>query len=549
MNSLNGGGGKGPKGPSFDNLEQPPMKGGSDGEGDSGDDQKQGDQQQQGSGSGSGQSGDDQQNQQGQQQSGSGSGGASDQQIDNMSGKEAADSAQQSAQDAQTAATEAQNAANQAQQKASQSGSASDQAKADAAQQAANQAQSAANAAQKAAQDARSAAGIGDDQTARDKAKQARDAANQAKSAAKNAGSQSGQGGQQGQQGQQQGQDNKGQDQSKHSDRSQSQDGTEKGSKNNIAGNLGDQAVNVNVGDRWGGSDIISKEDGMAISEAEGEPFTTDEINQTPEQHAKAVINKNEKAIKDIGKGTSMPMDRKLARINEILSPSVVNWKNLLAKLFKNAGVKEEEQFKMKKSRMGGGFSRADRYEKVNPRNDILPSKNSADVFYLIDNSGSISERDLYRTFSEVLALECRKDMNIRKSALTYFSDDIDESKIRVWYKEDSKKKKMELMEQNGDVCGGTQIAKSVVHVTQLKKQFYSRNNPRTLIIVFTDAVDYDWKGIEQLPEDIKRRLIFIVLNGPGSGWGFDTVIPNILNAGISDKNIVPIDVTQDLKD
>jgi hypothetical protein len=133
LNSLNGGGGKGPKGPSFDNLEQPPMKGGGDGEGDSGDDQKQGDQQQQGSGSGSGQSGDDQQNQQGQQQSGSGSGGASDQQIDNMSGKEAADSAQQSAQDAQTAATEAQNAANQAQQKASQSGSASDKATADAA--------------------------------------------------------------------------------------------------------------------------------------------------------------------------------------------------------------------------------------------------------------------------------------------------------------------------------------------------------------------------------------------------------------------------------
>lgn len=548
LNSLNGGGGKGPKGPTFDNLEQPPMKGSGDGEGDSNDDQQKGDQQQQGSGSGKGQSGQDQQQQQGQQQSGGG-GGASDQQIDNMSGKEAADSAQQSANDAQTAATEAQNAANQAQQKAGQTGSASDKAKADAVQNAANQAQNAANAAQQAAQQARQAAGSGDDQTARDKAKQARDAAQQAKSAAKNAGSQSSQSGQQGQQGKQQGQGNKGQNQSKHSDRSQSQDGTEKGSKNNIAGNLGDQAVNVNVGDRWGGSDIISKEEGMAISEAEDEPFTTDEINQTPEQHAKAVINKNEKAIKDIGKGTSMPMDRKLARINEILSPSVVNWKNLLAKLFKNAGIKEEEQFKMKKSRMGGGFSRADRYEKVNPRNDVLPSKNSADVFYLIDNSGSISERDLYRTFSEVLALECRKDMNIRKSALTYFSDDIDESKIRVWYKEDSKKKKMELMEQNGDVCGGTQIAKSVVHVTQLKKQFYSRNNPRTLIIVFTDAVDYDWDGIAKLPDDIKRRLIFIVLNGPGSGWGFDTVIPNILNAGISDKNIVPIDVTQDLKD
>ena len=617
LNAQQGGGGGGPKGPTFDNLEEPPMQGGGKGK-DQNNDSKSGDNQQQGQGSGSGSSsqqdnsdidnmsgeqaaqaaqqaanqaqqsadaaqqkaqqsgsksdqqaansaqqaaneaqkaadaassaassGDEQtardkakearnaagkasdaaQQQDGQNGSGSGSG---QQNVDNMSGQEAANAAQQ-------AANQAQQAADNAKQKAQQSGSGADKSAADAAQQSANEAQSAANQAQQAAAN-------GDDDQARQKAKEAQAAAEKAKGAA------GGKPGQNGQQNQQQGQGHRGEDQGKYNERT-SQDGTEKGSKNNIEGNLSDAPVHVSVGEKWGGSDVISKEQGMEISQQEGNPFSTDEINQTPEQHAKSVIAKNEKEIKDIGKGTSMPMDRKLAKINEILSPSIINWKNLLAKLFKNAGIKEEELFKMKKSRMGGGFSRADRYEKVNPRNDVLPSMNSADVFYLIDNSGSISARDLYRTFSEVLALECRKDMNIRKSALTYFSDDIDESKIRVWYRDDSKKKKMELMQQNGDICGGTQIAKSVVHVTQLKKQFYSRVNPRTLIIVFTDAIDYDWEGVANLPEDIKRRLIFIVLNGPGSGWGFDTVIPNILNAGISEKNIVPIDVTKDLKD
>ena len=643
LNSQGGGSGKGPKGPTFDNLEQPPMQGSGDGDSDS--DSKSGDsQQQQGSGKGQSSGASDEQidnmsgqeaaqnaqqsasqaqqaankaqqaadqaqqkaNQTGaksdqlaaqqaqasaqqaqnaadkaqqaanqasnaaksgdeqgardnakdardaagqaqsaankaEQQAGQGS-GSSNQEIDSMSGQDAANNAQQSANQAKQSAQQAQQKAQQAQQKAAQSGSASDKADAQAAQQAAQSAAQSAQDAQSAADQAKQAAQSGDDAAAREQAKKARDAANDAKKASQKAG-QSGQ-----QNGQQQGQGNRGEGHGKYNERT-SQDGTEKGSKNNIEGNLSDAPVKVSVGEKWGGSDVISKEQGMEISQEEGQPYSTEEINQTPEQHAKGVIAKNEQAIKDIGKGTSMPMDRKLAKINEILSPSIINWKNLLAKLFKNAGIKEEELFKMKKSRMGGGFSRADRYEKVNPRNDVLPSKNSADVFYLIDNSGSISSRDLYRTFSEVVALECRKDMNIRKSALTYFSDDIDESKIRVWYKEDSKKKKMELMQQNGDKCGGTQIAKSVVHVTQLKKQFYSRTNPRTLIIVFTDAVDYDWEGVKNLPDDIKKRLIFIVLNGPGSGWGFDGVIPNILNAGISEKNIVPIDVTKDIKD
>ena len=267
----------------------------------------------------------------------------------------------------------------------------------------------------------------------------------------------------------------------------------------------------------------------------------------TTEDHARQVIKHNESKIKDIGKGTMCPMERKLAKINEILSPSVVNWKNLLSKLFKNAGVKEQPIMKIKKSRFG--IERADRYELVNPKKDVERTRNSADVFYLVDASGSIGKRELYRTFSEVIALESRSDMNIKKSAFTYFADDFDENRIRVWYKEDSKKKKMELIQyvDGQDVGGGTEIAGSVVHVTKLKRQFYSPNNPKTLIIVFTDGVDYNFDKLKTLPERIIRNLVFIIMNQPSNDWGFDTIIQKLLSAGVVEKNIVCIDISKDL--
>lgn len=332
----------------------------------------------------------------------------------------------------------------------------------------------------------------------------------------------------------------------KMNQRSELGDG-ENGSRSNEEGNSEDSVYQVSVGSKWGVGDLISKSEGQKISEEEGQPFTEEEENMTPEEHAKQVIKHNESKIKDIGKGTMCPMDRKLAKINEILSPSVVNWKNLLSKLFKNAGVKEQPIMKIKKSRFG--IERADRYELVNPKKDIERTRNSADVFYLVDASGSIGKRELYRTFSEVIALESRPDMNIKKSAFTYFADDFDENRIRVWYKEDSKKKKMELIQyvDGQDIGGGTEIAGSVVHVTKLKRQFYSPNNPKTLIIVFTDGVDYSFDKLKTLPERIIRNLVFIIMNTPSKNWGFDVVIPKLLSAGVVEKNIVCIDISKDL--
>ena len=97
-------------------------------------------------------------------------------------------------------------------------------------------------------------------------------------------------------------------------------------------------------------------------------------------------------------------------------------------------------------------------------------------------------------------------------------------------------------IDQPGEMAGGTAISKSIVSVTRLTKKFYSKKNPSTVIIVFTDAEEYgQWEGVKALPDDIKKNLVFIVMNQEPY---FDQYIPNILAAGIPEKNIVPIDIT-----
>ena len=125
--------------------------------------------------------------QQGQQGKGGQGGQGSQNNIDDMSGEEAAKDAQKSANQAQAAADAAQKAADAAKEAAANGG---DQKAADKAQEAADKAKEAADKAQEAADDAAEAAENGDDETAKQKAKEARDAANQAKQAANEAGNQ-----------------------------------------------------------------------------------------------------------------------------------------------------------------------------------------------------------------------------------------------------------------------------------------------------------------------------------------------------------------------
>ena len=451
----------------------------------------------------------------------------------------AADNAQQSAKEAKQAANQAQQAANQAQNRAAQTGSAADKAAADAAQDSADKAKDAANKAQQAARKAQQAAQAGDNQGAYDNALEAQNAANEAKNAAQQAQAQNKPGSEKlGQR--EKAFKGKGSDNNNSSDNSSSEKQPGMG-----------KVITVNVRKVWGGADRISKEKGMQISEAEGEPFDTDELNETPEERGKRIFEHVKPQIEgshgEAGKNGLRALSSRLQEIERSLTPHIVNWRALLARLFKSAGVKDQTIYKMRKQRFGGSFDRADRFEEIKPKSSVRPSYDAADVFYLIDNSGSISREILLRTLSEVIALEKKvskkNNLNILKSALTYFSIDIDESRIRVWYPSTSKHRILDMaIDQPGEMYGGTAIATSVVSVTKLSKKFYSKKNPSTLIIVFTDAEDSDWKGVKNLPDEIKKNLVFIVMN---TYPYFDTYILKILAAGVPERNIVPIDINK----
>lgn len=195
------------------------------------------------------------------------------------------------------------------------------------------------------------------------------------------------------------------------------------------------------------------------------------------------------------------------------------------------------------------GQVRADRFVKVVPKRKDEKKRNSADIFYLVDNSGSISEDELSIVFRELISLERNPNLDIRKSAFTYFSVDFLDNRIRVWDRDTPDKKRLQLITRvdGEDPSGGTNIGRSVVHVTELRKlggkyrDLYSSMDPRTLIIVFTDGVDDTWGTIGQLPQYIKDKIVFVIMNVPSGSWGFDTIVPSIIKCGIPARNIICI--------
>lgn len=468
----------------------------------------------------------------------------SSQDIDKMSGSDAANSAQQSANNAQQSA-------NNAKQQAGQSGSSADQ-------KAADNAQAAADAAQKAADEAKSAASNGDDSTARQKAKEAANAANQAQQAANQVsqnGQQSQQSGQQGQQAGQQGQQNDQQGQNQNGNNQQN--GQQQG--DNPWANDETPTYKVSAGSKWKdqGSDLISTEEGCKIMENEGEDISR-EINKTPEDHIKAKMQELGKKLAEVGKsaGRGYTMAERLAEIAKSLESPKIKWRRLLLRHFKNLGLKPEDEYKRKISRTEE--YRDDWSEKVVPYKLELEARNSADIFYLVDASGSISDKDLQIVFRELIGLEVKEDLDIRKSAFVYFSDNFDESRIRVWYKETDDKEKMRMVKyvSGKDAYGGTDISGSIVHVTQLKKSknramrdLYSRTDPQTLIICFTDGCEGgSFSQVGALPRSIRDKIVFVILNTESESWGFNSVVPQIIqSAKVAPKNIVCIDTQKDL--
>lgn len=271
---------------------------------------------------------------------------------------------------------------------------------------------------------------------------------------------------------------------------------------------------------KFGGSDMVSREDLAKIAEESGQPYTASELTANREQINSDYIKENLEELKN----ASSALGQKVENIRNKLKdyPVITNWKVKLRKYLKNQAEGDIETIRSKRT-MSQDW-RQDRYMPYKER-EFKQDFGAADVFYLIDNSGSMwgagfGEGIFMQIFSEIIGIE--KKCNIENSALAYFSGDANmpTDLIRLWNKKTSKEKVLQMIGQTSkDQSGGTDIGGNILAVTKLKKPYYYNNGQKhTLLIVFTDGEDYgQFDKIKKLPGRIKSDVLFCLINRKAS--------------------------------
>ena len=299
------------------------------------------------------------------------------------------------------------------------------------------------------------------------------------------------------------------------------------------------QKYDVNCGSSLGG-DMISKEEGMKIFKEERKQYGKKEKLKDPIEDARRVFDANKDELSSLG-GKDSPLSRRIREIQELLKVEpVINWKKLLKNCLKEAGLDPKIYKTIKKPRLSSTW-RGDRLVNAKEKNRIEPRYNFADVFYLIDASGSISSEVLARVFVEIFNLEKQKEIKIQNSALSYFSTDIFESRVRTWEKKDpdSLKKSKIIYNKDKDPGGGTDIVRSVEHVRSLKEYYKDKH---TLLILMTDAED-NISQLANLPKKVLSQKFFvIVLNTKDS---LDGKVKELVKYGVKPQHIIPIDTAE----
>jgi hypothetical protein len=249
------------------------------------------------------------------------------------------------------------------------------------------------------------------------------------------------------------------------------------------------------------------------MAERAGQPYDADDMTEDPEQKARNFVNNNRDALNKIGKkshgkGAGKCMSDVLDHIDSLFK-STVNWKNQL-QAFLNGLAKTGRDYEFQRRRIGtdNPVLRPSRYIKYN---EITFDEKTAvaQVFYLIDNSGSMygqsrdgGETVFMQIFSDILHMQ--KRAKIQKSALTYFSyGEIDKRKIRMWDHKTPESRIKTLIGRNKDDSGGTDICGSINQIYNMGKPYYSKNDPKTLMIVMTDGED-NLTIVKDLPSVIR---------------------------------------------
>lgn len=290
----------------------------------------------------------------------------------------------------------------------------------------------------------------------------------------------------------------------------------------------------------FGGADMLSQEQMAEIAKESGDPYTADELTCDPSELSRKYNEEHMDQLRSI----SPDLANKLTDIADKLKnmKALANWKQKLRKHF-TAAMEAGTQMKRSKRTM----SQAWRDDRFNPYKKVpFEENNAANIFYLIDNSGSMYGNGngiFYQIFKEICTME--KTCKVLNSARAYFTTGrILPENVEMWNIKTPIKKRLELLGERGG-SGGTDIPGNTISVTKLKKPYYYDNGEKhTTIIVFTDGEDSGWEQLKLIPSKIRKDVVFVVFN-PNVKFILQTFEQMQKLGGIPLKNLIGIDTSK----
>ena len=346
----------------------------------------------------------------------------------------------------------------------------------------------------------------------------------------------------QGQQGNQQGQNGQGTQQGQGQQGQGQGDGKDDPNSTIDGSNIKTPKVTTKV---FGGHDVLSHEEAQRIAERGGQPYGADDKKANPIKKCRDFVNDNRAELDAVGSqnheaGSGSSLGDRLREIDKMFKP-IINWKQKLRAFFNSVSRKGKE-YKFLKTRIAttNPVIRPSRYAKYDEH--IFDIEDGiAQVFFLIDNSGSMysledTKADIFDViWSEIIGL--LKVTSVKHSAATYFSDGpMDPNNVRMWNEKTTTNQILRMLKQSKDLTGGTNIVGSCEQVYNLKKPYFSKVNPSTLLIVVTDGGD-NLQSAANIPFSIRKNMIWLMLESDMSF--LEKQMEVLIKCGFKEKNII----------
>ena len=287
----------------------------------------------------------------------------------------------------------------------------------------------------------------------------------------------------------------------------------------------------------FGGADMLSRGEMAELAAKAGSPYTSQELTVDVDELNKQFNEKHDAELKAV----SPDLQKKLTEIEDKLKAMLplANWKQKLKKHFRDAMEGSVKHVRSKRA-----MSQKWRDDRYNPyKEKEYKEQNGANVFYLIDGSGSMYKNGngvFLQIFKDIITIE--KSCNVDMSCRAYFADyAITPKDCAIWDHKTSKTKVLDILSTMGPE-GGTDVPDNVMAVTKLKPPYYfNKDNKHTLIMVFTDGetnMGSGWSVLTRIPYKIRKDVVFVILN---TKQDIMRIIPQIMAQGVPLKNILGI--------